>query len=262
MQNHRLLIGIVTAAVLGTQAPAHAEDTKAGAPPTTTWAVLDDKGKPLGTELIRIVRHADGAVFASGEAKVGPKNKRRVVRTHVQRRADGALVKYQRMDGGAKADGVRVFEFEGKTRIVPVTGGSAGKATDLADPIRAGLVDGDTWHLLALWAWPSECKANATLQTFDLATRKAAPTAIRCTGNERLTDPKKATVQVDVWEFAAPGGDVKVFVERGGRVVGVRGAKRQMLLNQWSWQGVAAVTDDTGEGEGEDAELKERGAGP
>jgi hypothetical protein len=262
MQNHRLWIGIVTAAVLGAQTPALAEETKAGAPPTTTWAVLDDKGKALGTELIRIVRHADGAVFASGEAKVGPKNKRRLVRTHVQRKADGALVKYQRMDGGAKADGVRVFEFDGKTRIVPVTGGSAGKPTDLADPIRAGLVDGDTWHLLALWAWPSECKPNATIATFDLAARKGARTAVRCVGTERVTDPKKTAVAVDVWEFTAPGGDLKVFVERGGRVVGVRGAKRQMLLNQWSWQGVAAVADEPGEGEGEDAELKERGAGP
>ncbi len=231
-------------------------DEKPSGPPATVWTVLGKGGGAEGTETVRIVRR-DGEVFASGEVKRG---KKAGVRTHIRRKADGALAKYERIDGTVKGTGARVFEFEGRMRHASVNG--SGKPVDLESPIAGGLWDPAAWHLLVLWAWPDECKASTSLGIWSVDKKAAGRAELACEAGRKVKNASGEAVSVHSWKVSVGGTGLTVLVDKAGAVVAVEGDGRSMLLAKWaSDAGTAAAP--TGEGDGGEAEaLKERGAGP
>jgi hypothetical protein len=243
---------LVAAAVGG---GARADDKPAG-PPATVWTVLGKGGAAEGTETMRIVRR-DGEVFASGEVKRGKKG---AVRTHVRRKADGALAKYERIDGSVKGPGARVYEFEGRMRHASVNG--SGKPVDLESPIQGALWDPAAWHLLALWSWPEECKSSASLGIWSLERKAAGRAELACEAGRKVKNASGEAVAVHSWKVSLGGTALTVLVDKAGQVVAAEGDGRSMLLAKWaSDAGAAAVPAEAGEA-GEAEELKERGAGP
>jgi hypothetical protein len=239
-----------------TAGAARAEEAKSPATPATVWTVLGGTGKAEGTETIRIVRR-NGELFASGEVKKGKKP----VRTHVRRKADGALEKYERIDGSVRGPGARVFEFGGQMRYAAVNG--AGQPVVLESPIAGALWDPAAWHLLALWPWPEECKAQTSLGIWSLERKAAGKAEMACEAGRKVKNADGEAVSVRSWQVSLGGTKLKVLVDDAGAVVAVEGEGRSLLLAKWALEGEAPAALPSAEGDsGEAAELKERGAGP
>lgn len=248
--------------VMAIAVPASADEGGDG-PTPTVYALVDGKGKAAGTETLRVVRQADGAVFASGEVKLGPKGKKKLIRTHVQRKSDGAIARYQRTEGGLKGTGLRIFEFEGRTRTAPVN--APGKPADLAGPITHPLWDKGLWHLLALWPWPKRCERGMALEVYDVTKQAARAVTLDCEGAGTVLNPDKAQVATRRFKVTGLLGEALVaHVAEGGKLLGVKGATQEMLINKWGWDTAVTVVGDGDEADvdEEEAEIKERGAGP
>jgi len=247
-----------TAACAVSAGAASADD----GPTPIVFALQDSAGKAAGTETLRVVKKADGAVYASGEVKLGPKGKKRVVRTFIQRNGDGTVTKYQRTEGGSRGSGFRIFEYEGKMRSAPING--AGKPVEIAEEIRGAIWDPNLWHLFGIWSWPKECSQGVQLAVFRADERTKLTVTLDCEGPRTVLDADKAQVPVQIWSVKGLGGDpLSVFVAKGGKFVGAKDDKRQMLLNKWGWdKPVTADEDAEGDVDEEEAEIKDRGAGP
>jgi hypothetical protein len=248
------------AGLLSVAAGAARADEKPSGPPATVWTVLSGRAKAEGSESLRVVRHEDGKVFASGEVKGGGKG-RKASKTFVQRKADGALAKYERRDGGVTGPGVRVFEFEGKMRHAAING--SGKPVELGAAIAGAVWDPAAWHLLALWSWPDECKASTSLAIWSVDKKAAGKAELACESGRKVRNAAGESVPVHAWKVTG-GVTLTVLVARG-QVVAAEGDGRSILLAKWSLDGEApAETAPAGaEGEAEGtADLKERGTGP
>lgn len=262
----RTWLGAAIVASLGGLALVGAEvraDEGGDGPKPTVYALVDGKGKAAGTETLRVVRQADGAVFASGEVKLGPKGRKKLIRTHVQRKSDGAIARYQRTEGGLKGSGLRIFEFEGRTRTAPVN--APGKPTDLAGPITQPLWDKGLWHLLALWPWPRRCDRGVSFEIYDIARQAPRAVTLDCEGAGTVLDPDKAKVATRRFKVSGLLPEpIVAHVAEGGKLLGVKGVAQEMLINKWGWDTAATVVGDGDEAEvdEEEAEIKERGAGP
>jgi hypothetical protein len=257
----RTMMAAGLAGLLSMTATAAQADEKPSGPPPTVWTVLSASGKADGSETLRVVRHEDGKVFASGETKGGGKA-RKAVKTFVQRKGDGALAKYERRDGGVNGPGVRVFEFEGQMRYATVNG--AGRPVELGGAITGALWDSAAWHLVDLWPWPDECKPSTSLTIWSVDRKAAGKVELACEGGRKVRDAAGETVSVNAWKVTG-GVTLTVLVARGGRVVAADGEGRSLLLARWSLDGAAPAADAPagGDAETEGTEaLKERGTGP
>jgi len=235
-------------------ASARAEDDKSGR--LTTWTHTVD-GKVVASESLRTVDSASGSFFASGEykQKAGKKTHKR---SHVQRTGD-RLVRYQRMDGGPKAPGVRIFEWEGQLRLAQLNG--SGKPVDLGTLTTTRLWDGDLLHLVALWGLPDECRA-ARFGYFDVDKKTTGEASVSCTGRKKAVDDKKNAVDLNVFSLSGvPGDEVELWVDGRGELIGAKHDGKTMLRAKFALEGQKEVAPaDEGEDEEKKA-IKDRGVG-
>jgi hypothetical protein len=247
---------LVAMALVWAPAVARADDDKSGR--AVSWVHTVD-GKVTATETLRTVVSASGNFFASGEYKMKA-GKKTHKRSHLQRTNDGRILRYQRMDGGPKAPGIRIFEWEGQMRLAQVNG--PGKPIDLGALPSGRLWESDMLHLVALWGLPTECR-SARLTYYDVAKQARGEANLSCTGRKRATDEKKQAREVNVFSVTGvPGEAVELWVDGSGELVGARVGARTMLRAKHSIEGVKDVAP--AEDEGEDSEkqaIKDRGVG-
>lgn len=235
-------------------ASARAEDDKSGR--LVTWTHTVD-GKAVASESLRTVDSASGSFFASGEYKLkaGKKTHRR---SHVQRTGE-RLVRYQRMDGGPRAPGIRIFEWEGQLRLAQLNG--SGKPVDLGTLATARLWDADLLHLVALWGLPDACK-GARFAYFDVNKQATGEASVSCTGTKKAVDDKKNAIELNVFSLSGvPGEAVELWVDERGGLVGAKHGTKTMLRAKYALEGQKEVAP-TDEGEDEEKKaIKERGVG-
>lgn len=248
------LIALVTLMASG----ARADDDKSGV--LATWSHLVD-GKVVATETTRTVNAASGAFFASGEIK-WKTGKKVHKRTHLQRQGE-RLVRYQRMDGGPKAPGVRVFEWQEQMRLAFLNG--SGKPVDLGANVPARIWDADLLHLLATWGLPKNCR-SARQPYYDVGAQKAGEATYTCIGTRRATDGDKRPIEVNVFSLSGvPGESLELWVDGQGALIGAKVGTRTMLRAKHTIEGLrdAAPAEDGADGDEDDAKkaIKERGVG-
>lgn len=236
---------------------AHADDDKSGV--LASWSHLVD-GKVVATETARTVNAASGAFFASGEIK-WKTGKKVHKRTHLQRQGE-RLVRYQRMDGGPKAPGIRIFEWESQLRLAFLNG--SGKPVDLGANVPARIWDGDLLHLLATWGLPKNCR-SARQPYFDIDAQKSGEATFTCVGTRSATDGNKRPLEVNVFNLSGvPGESIELWVDGQGALIGAKVGTRTMLRAKHTIEGLreAAPADD-GAGDEDDTKraIKERGVG-
>lgn len=245
---------IAVALALATSS-ARADDDKSGM--LTTWTHLVD-GKVVATETSRTVQTESGNFYASGEIK-WKTGKKVHKRTHVQKSGD-RLVRYQRMDGGVKAPGVRIFEWEGQLRLAFIN--AAGKPVDLGALGTSRLWDGELLHLMAVWGLPKQCRA-ARQPYFDVQKQAPGEATFSCAGTRRALDGDKKPVELNVFSVTGvPGDAIEVWVDGQGGLVGGKIGNRTMLRAKFALEGQKVATPDDGEGDDEDKKaIKDRGVG-
>lgn len=247
---------VLVGALLVSPGVGRADDDKSGR--AVTWSHTVD-GKVTATETLRTVVSASGNFFASGEYKMKA-GKKTHKRSHLQRTSEGRIQRYQRMDGGPKAPGIRIFEWEGQMRLAQVNG--TGKPVDLGALPSGRIWEADMLHLIALWGLPTECKA-ARLTYFDVAKQARGEANLSCTGKKRATDDKKQAREVNVFGLGGvPGEAVELWVDTSGELLGAKIGARTMLRAKYAIEGIKEVAP--AEDEGEDAEkqaIKDRGVG-
>ncbi len=255
-------VPLAFALVLSAGAAARAEEPDSKSGKLTTWTVTKvGKTDAIGSESLRIVVKESG-VFATGELKATLAKKKIAQRSHLQRDANGDAVKYQRGEIALKGAGVKLFVFEGKMRWAPVN--AAGKPIEVGDPGSAAFVDGQLWHLFALWPFPSGCPSDEVVKTYDPGAHEAGAARVACGGKTKVFDDKKRPVDARIFKVSGlEGGEVSLYVDSAGALLGVRGAEREMLRAKWAWDPSGAVDGAAGEGQGEgDADaVRERGVG-
>lgn len=254
-------VPLAFALVLVAGAAARAEDPDPKSGKLTTWTVTKvGKTDAIGSETLRIVTK-DTGVFATGELKATLAKKKIAQRSHLQRDANGDAVKYQRVEIALKGAGVKLFAFEGKMRWAPVNG--TGKPVEIGAPGSAAFVDGQLWHLFALWPFPSGCPADeVVVKTYDPGAHAAGEAQLACGGKTKVFDDKKRPVDARVFKVSGlGGGEVSLYVDSAGGLLGVRGADREMLRAKWAWDPSGAVDGAAGEGDGDVDAVRERGVG-
>ncbi len=249
------VIGGLGGAVIS-QGDARAEDDKSGV--LTTWSHLVD-GKVVATENTRTVTSETGSYFASGEIKwkTGKKQHRR---THQQSNGD-RLVRYQRMDGGPKAPGVRIFEWEGQMRLAWLNG--SGKPVDLGGLETRRIWDGpELLHLVAHWGLPRACRSGR-ISYLDIGTQKTGEASLTCVGSKRMTDDDKRPLEVNVFTLeGVPGDAAELWVDGQGALIGAKYGARTMLRAKFAIEGSREVAPGDADGDDEDKKaIKERGVG-
>ena len=235
---------------------AHADDDKSGV--LTTWSHLVD-GKVVATESTRAVSSATGNFFASGEIK-WKTGKKVHKRTHFQKRGD-KLVRYQRLDGGPKAPGVRIFEWENQMRLAWIN--SSGKPVDLGNLATTRVWDGDLLHLVSHWGLPKGCRA-AKLSYFDIATQTTKEATFNCTGTRRATDADKRPLEVHAFTLGGVSGDpVELWIDGQGALIGAKVGTRTMLRAKFALDGTREVApaDDSDTDDDDKKAIRDRGVG-
>lgn len=255
MKTWMVALTTLIGSLVGTQMNAHADDDKSGV--LTTWSHLVD-GKVVATENTRTVSSESGSFFASGEIKwkTGKKQHRR---THLQKSGD-KLVRYQRMDGGPKAPGVRIFEWEGQMRLAWLNG--SGKPVDLGALSTTRVWEGpELMHLVAHWGLPKACR-SAKLAYLDVATQKTLEASLACTGSRRATDADKRAVELNVFSLEGVSGDgAELWVDGQGVLIGAKVGTRTMLRAKFALEGSREVAPVDGEDDEDKKAIKERGVG-
>jgi len=246
-------------AMVGVGAAARAEEPEAKSGKLTTWTVTKvGKTDAIGTESLRLVT-TETAIYATGELKATLAKKKIARRSHLQRDGQGRVVKYQRVEIALKGAGVKLFEFEGKMRWAPING--AGKPVDVADPGRVAFVDGDLWHLFALWQFPDGCPASESVRTYDPGAHQIGEARLVCAGKTKVFDDKKHPIDTRIFKVEGlEDGEVSLHVDAQGELVGVRGGAREMLRAKWAWDS-SAVVGAPGDGDGDVDSVRDRGVG-
>jgi len=237
---------LLTAAALVLPGLAHA-DERSGV--LTQWT-LTEGDEAIGLETARIV-DSDTAYFASGQRKITKGRQKVHLVTHLQRDDAGALARYRRVVAGLRGQGVFAFPREGQIRVVGVN--TSAKPSDHRGIERHHVWDPQTWHHLThlVRRLGRETRA-ADVQYFDPEARRTGTLSLERVGMRAVTDDKKAVHEVGEWVIrGGPGGaSLTAFVDSRGRLVGVRGGDRAMLLKGWSWDGrvVVDTPDDDDDG--------------
>ncbi|PKN55621.1 MAG: hypothetical protein CVU56_20500 [Deltaproteobacteria bacterium HGW-Deltaproteobacteria-14] len=227
------------------------DDDKSGT--LTVWTVTAE-GKAIGTESLRVVHSDSGAFFASGTQKLKAGKAKTELQSHVQRAADGTLMKYRRVEAKRKGKGLFVFLREGGARIVGVN--SDAKQADLPGILSQHIWDPALWHDLALVPARLGADSPVTLKYFDVEARTSGTATFTRGATTQVTDAKGGLVTVTVWDISgAPGTARALYVDGKRRLVGVRGQDRAMLLKDWTWE------DGTKASGGDDDEAKPAGGG-
>lgn len=252
------LVGLALLLAVGSNALASDED-KSGV--LTVYAVT--RGDvALGTESVRIVKSDTGAFFASGEVKLKEGKARTHLISHLQREADGELTRYRRVEAARGGKGVFLFKHEAGTRAVGVN--TDAKRADFDGISKSHPWDPKTWHHLAVVARRLTGDGPVAVSFFDVEARRSGTATFTRSGATRVKDAKGADVDGVIWRVAGgPGAAREVVVGAGGRLLGVRGDGRAMLVKGWIWDdGTRADADDdevAGEPAGSDADDDEHG---
>jgi len=239
---------------------ADEDDEKSGV--LTTWT-LTAGGTAIGSETLRVVNAPSGSFFASGELKVKDGKGKIVLKSHVQRDADGKVAKYRRVEGGRKGKGLFLFNKDGAARIVGVN--TDDKPGDVGAVLGQHIWDPAIWHDLALLTGRLKGDGPVSVSYFDVEARKSGTASLTRGASTQVTDAKGGLVPVVVWKIGgAPGSAKELYVDGKQQLVGVRGGDRAMLLKGYTWAdgtkaGEAAADDGKADDEGEEGE---GGVGP
>lgn len=239
------------------------DDDKSGT--LTVWTVTAD-GKAIGTESLRVVHSDSGAFFASGTQKLKAGKAKTELQSHVQRAADGAVMKYRRVEAKRRGKGLFLFQREGGARMVGVN--SDAKQADFTGMLSQHIWDPALWHDLALVPARFGTESPVTIKYFDVDARTSGTATFTRGTTTQVTDAKGGLVTVTVWDISgAPGTARALYVDGKRRLVGVRGQDRAMLLKDWTWDdGTKASGGDDDEvkpvGDGDDEEGGEPEVGP
>lgn len=248
-----LLVGAPSSARAG-------DDDKSGV--LTVWT-LTAEGKALGTESLRVVHSDSGAFFASGTQKIKVGKAKTELQSHVQRAADGALMKYRRVEAKRRGAGLFLFQREGGIRMVGVN--SDAKQADFAGILNQHIWDPALWHDLALIPVRLGAESPVSVKYFDVEARRSGTATFTRGQTTQVTDAKGGLVVVTAWDISgAPGTARTLYVDAKRHLVGVRGQDRAMLFKGWTWDDgtKAAGGDDDDEAKPAGGDDDEEGGPP
>ncbi len=261
-----LVLALTLATLLGA-GMAHAGDAPAETVEhEASWAVTK-AGAPAATESLKAVLSPTKTRFATFTVKPAAKGGVKLI-GHLQRDPEGTLQKYRRLEDKRKGEGVFAFLRGEGVRIVGIN--SARKPADLAGVAGHAVWDARVWS--TLWHWVARLdasKATVTVPFLDVD-KGTTGSATATRGEPRPARTAKGeTATVQAWTIDGLGPQLTVWVGPKGRLIGVKGGDRELMMVGWGWDlpSVAEPVDgEQGEGgaspEGEGGDGEDQGVGP
>ena len=205
---------------------ATSEPTKEKPPkPTAEGFVFSNNGADVASATLRVSVRKNGR-FASWKVKAKAEGFTPIWALH-QKRADGALLKYQRLEDRRLGPGVIAFS---KGNMVRIVGKNQKRAPIEIETAYHALWDPKTW--IAMWDWPrrlGKAGDSVRMAIYNVETGKMG--AVEGTrGSATVYKVKDGTVvQVTKWSLTGLGERaLTLFVNADGKLVYVSDGERAM----------------------------------